>query len=119
MVSYGKILSWASPEPSGFFGARACCRLFHMDAETRVEEAKILASSPGRYPILVAELPTGELRTFYYETGYDPERGKPVTEEWLRENAIGRHSFVEIDPPREVPLSALMDYVRQELLEGS
>ena len=77
---------------------------------------KILAYSPGRYPILVVELSPGELRTLYYETGYDLERTKPVTEEWLRENAIGRHSFVEVDPPREVPISTLRDYVSRELL---
>ncbi len=82
-------------------------------------EVKILAYSPGRYPILVAELSPGELRTLYYETGYDPEQTKPVTEEWLRENALGRHSFVELDPPREVPLPALMDYVRRELIQES
>jgi hypothetical protein len=88
--------------------------------ETLENEVKILAHSPGRYPILVVKLPdTGELRTFYYETGYDPERTKPVTENWLRESALGRHSFVEVDPPREVPLSALRDYVRQELLDES
>ncbi|CAA9459092.1 MAG: hypothetical protein AVDCRST_MAG14-2179 [uncultured Rubrobacteraceae bacterium] len=85
---------------------------------TLKNEAKILAYSPGRYPILVVELPSGELRTFYYETGYDSEQTKPVTEDWMRENAIGRHSFVEI-PPREVPISALRDYVRRELLEES
>ena len=79
--------------------------------------AKILAYSPGRYPILVVESPPGELRTFYYETGYDPERTKPVSEDWLRENALGRHSFVELSPPREVEISALRDYVRQKLLE--
>ena len=82
-----------------------------------MNEAKIRAYSPGRYPILVVELPSGELRTFYYETGYDPEKTKPVTEDWLRENAIGRHSFVEVNPPREVQLLALRDYVRRELLE--
>ena len=80
-------------------------------------EARILAHSPSRYPILVVELPLGELRTFYYETGYDPERTKPVTENWLRENALGRHSFVKVDPPRKVRLSALGDYVSRELLE--
>ena len=82
-------------------------------------QAKILAYSPGRYPILVVELPSGGLRTFYYETGYDPERTKPITEEWLRDNAIGRHSFVEASPPRDVRISALRDYVRRELLEES
>ena len=90
-----------------------------MDAQRPENEAKVLARSPGRYPILVVELSPGELRTLYYETGYDPERTKPVTEDWLRENALGRHSFVEVDPPREIPLSALRDYVRRELLEES
>ena len=86
--------------------------------ETRQNEVRVLAYSPGRYPILVVELPSGELRTFYYETGYDPDRTKPVTRDWLRENAVGRHSFVEI-PPREIPLSSLRDYVRRELLGES
>ena len=86
--------------------------------ETVENEARILAHSPGRYPILVVELSPGNLRTFYYETGYNPEQTKPVTEDWLRENAIGRHSFVEVDPSYEVPVSSLRDYVRQELLEG-
>lgn len=84
--------------------------------EIRDNEAKILAHSPGRYPILVVELSPGELRTFYYETGYDPERSKPVSEGWLRENALGRHSFVEVRPPREVHISSLGDHVRRELL---
>ena len=80
-------------------------------------EARIRAYSPGRCPILVVELSSGELRTFYYETGYDPERTKPVSEDWLRENALGRHSFVELSPPREVEISALRAYVRRKLLE--
>ncbi len=90
-----------------------------MNFEAPENEAKILAHSPGRYPILVVELSSGELRTFYYETGYDPEQTKPVTEDWLRENALGRHSFVEVNPPRELSLSALRDYVHRDLLEGS
>ena len=85
--------------------------------ETRDNTAKILAYSPGRYPILVVEASPGELRTFYFETGYDPERTKPVSEDWLRENALGRHSFVELSPPREVEIWALRDYVRRELRE--
>ena len=85
--------------------------------ETRDNAAKILAYSPGRYPILVVEAPPGGLRTFYYETGYDPERTKPVSEDWLRENALGRHSFVELSPPREVEIWALRDYVCRELRE--
>jgi hypothetical protein len=88
-----------------------------MSPEASENDTKVLAHSPGRYPILVIKLPTGELRTFYYETGYDPEQTKPVTEDWLRENALGRHGFVKVEPPREVPLSALGDYVRRELLE--
>jgi hypothetical protein len=85
--------------------------------ETTANEARVLAHSPGRYPILVVELSTGELRTFYYETGYDPEQTKPVTKDWLRENAIGRHSFVEVDPPYKLPVSSIRDYVRREVLE--
>ncbi len=89
-----------------------------MDAETHDGDVKVLAHSPGRYPILVIELAPGELRTVYYETGYDLQRTKPVTESWLRDNAIGRHSFVGLDPPREMAPSALGDFVRQELLEA-
>jgi hypothetical protein len=83
------------------------------------ETVKVRANSPGRYPILVVELPGGELRTLYYETGYDLGRAKRVEEDWLRENAIGRHSFVKADPPREVQASDLRDYVGRELLEGN
>ncbi len=90
---------------------------FSIMGEKPQREAKVLAFSPGRFPILVVELATGELRTFYYETGYDPERTKPVSEDWLEENALGRHSFIEVNPPREVPLSSLLDYVRRELLK--
>ena len=88
-----------------------------MDAETRDGGVKVLAHSPGRYPILVIELTPGELRTVYYETGYDLQRTKPVTEDWLRDNAIGGHSFVEVAPPQEMPAYALRDFVRRELLE--
>jgi hypothetical protein len=79
---------------------------------------KIRAHSPGRYPILVVELAGDGLRTVYYETGYDLERAKEVEEGWLRDNAIGRHSFVEVSPPREMPAGSLEDYVNGELLEG-
>ena len=83
------------------------------------ETVEVRAYSPGIYPILVVELPGGELRTLYYETGYDLGRAKGVEEDWLRENAIGRHSFVEVNPPREVQAFDLGDYVGQELLEGN
>jgi hypothetical protein len=79
---------------------------------------KVRAYSPGRYPILVVELASG-LRTAYFETAYDLGSAKEVEEDWLRENAIGRHSFVEVSPPREIPVSSLMDYVSRELLEES
>ena len=82
------------------------------------ETVKIRANSPGRYPILVVELPGGELRTVYFETGYDLERAKRVEESWLRENAIGRHSFVEVDPPRQVRADSLAGFVGRELLGG-
>ncbi len=84
--------------------------------ESPEDTVKVRANSPGKYPILIVELPDGGLRTAYFETGYDPERGKTVGEDWLRENAIGRHSFVAVDPPAEVPASALEGYVRRELL---
>ncbi len=90
-----------------------------MNRKTSEYAVKVLAYSPGRYPVLVVELRTGELQTFYYEAGYDPEQSKPVTKDWLFENAIGRHCFVEVDPPREVTLPTLRDYVSQELLKES
>ena len=89
-----------------------------MERETDTPNVKVLAHSPGRYPILIAEFAPGDLRTLYFETGYDPERAKFVTEEWMRDNAISRHSFVEVDPPRELPAPALEDYVREELLSN-
>ncbi len=80
---------------------------------------RLRAYSPGNYPILVIELPGGKLRAVYFETGYDLRKAKEVEEDWLRENAIGRHSFVEADPPREIAASSLEDYVSRELLEKS
>lgn len=89
-----------------------------MERETGTPKVKVLAHSPGRCPILIAEFSPGDLRTLYFETDYDPERAKPVTEEWMRDNAIGRHSFVEVAPPREIAVPALKDYVREELLNN-
>jgi hypothetical protein len=83
------------------------------------ETVKVRAYSPGRYPILVVELAGGELRTVYFETAYDLVNAKVVREDWLRENAVGRHSFVEANPPREIPASSIKDYVSRELLKGS
>jgi hypothetical protein len=86
-----------------------------MSAET----VKVRAYSPGRYPILVVELADGGLRTVYFETGYDLGNTKVVEEGWLRDNAVGRHSFVEVSPPREVEAGSLEDYVSREILEGA
>ena len=79
------------------------------------ESVRIRAYSPGEYPILVVELTSGGLRTVYFETGYDLGRAKAIEEDWLLENAIGRHSFVEVDPPVEIPAGSLHDYVRREI----
>jgi hypothetical protein len=82
------------------------------------ETVRIRAYSPGRFPILVVELAGSGLRTVYFETGYDLGRAKGVEEGWLSENAIGRHSFVEVSPPREISVSSLKDYADRELLGG-
>ncbi len=86
-----------------------------MDASSK-RKVKVRANSPGNYPILIVELPTGELRATYFETDYNLERGKRVEEGWLRDNAIGRHSFVGVEPPAEIPASSLGDYARREIL---
>ena len=87
-----------------------------MEGHQAQQSVRIRANSPGEYPILVVELPSGGLRTVYFETGYDLGRSKTVEEDWLFENAVGRHSFVEVDPPVETPAKFLGDYVRRELL---
>jgi len=87
-----------------------------MEAEKTNENVRVLAHSPGRYPILVIERHSGELCTAYFETGYDLGRAKTVERDWLKENAIGRHSFVEVVPPLETTAAALPDYVRSEIL---
>jgi len=79
---------------------------------------KVRAYSPGRRPILVLELASGESRTAYHETGYDLERSKPVEEAWIEDNAIGRHGFVKVDPPEEVPVSGLADYAREKTTQS-
>jgi hypothetical protein len=84
-----------------------------MEGDQVQESVKIRANSPGEFPILVVELPSGGLRAVYFETGYDLGRAKTVDENWLSENAIGRHSFVEIDPPVEMPAGSLGEYVRR------
>lgn len=80
----------------------------NMTEHTNTVEVRAL--SPGEFTILVVALPSGELCTIYRETDYDLDRSKPVTEDWLRDNAIGRHSFVPVDPPEEVETSALAEY---------
>ncbi|MEJ7813786.1 MAG: hypothetical protein WKF53_01295 [Rubrobacter sp.] len=87
-----------------------------MEGDQAQQSVRIRANSPGEYPILVVELPSGGLRTVYFETGYDLGRSKTVEEDWLFENAVGRHSFVEVDPPVETPAKSLGEYVRKEIL---
>ena len=82
-----------------------------MEGDQVQGSVKIRANSPGEFPILVVELPSGGLRAVYYETGYDLGRAKTVDEDWLSENAVGRHSFVEVDPPVEMPAGSLGEYV--------
>lgn len=82
-------------------------------SEATQEPVKVRAYSPGRYPILIVELPSGVLRAAYLETGYDLDRSKPVEERWLHENAIGRHSFVEVQPAQELAPPELASYARR------
>lgn len=78
----------------------------------------VRAYSPDSRPILVLELGPGGLRTAYYEAGYDLNRTKRVSEEWLRDNAVARHSFVEVSPPRRLEAGDLRDYVESELVSN-
>ena len=84
-----------------------------MEGDQAPESVKIRAYSPGEYPILVVELPSGGLRVVYFETGYDLGRAKSVEEDWLLDNAIGRHSFVEVDPPMEMPVGSIGEYLKR------
>ncbi len=88
-----------------------------MTEKAKDSHVKIRAKSPGLYPILIVEMPSGELRVAYYETGYDLERTKPAGEDWLRDNAIGRHSFIPVEPPEEVSAASIADYVQREALD--
>lgn len=85
-----------------------------MEENTR-ETVVLRAYSPDSHPILVLERGSGELCVAYYETGYVLERTKRVGEEWLRDNALGRHSFVEVSPPRSLGSGELGDYVESAL----
>lgn len=82
------------------------------------QKLKLRAYSPGKFPILAVETPEGELRLLYYETGYDLSNFKPAEEAWLQDNAVGRHSFVALDPPEESSVEELQDYVEREILEA-
>ncbi|MDQ3386572.1 MAG: hypothetical protein M3475_03075 [Actinomycetota bacterium] len=79
---------------------------------------KLRAYSPGKFPILVVQTPDDELRLLYYETDYDPEVFKPAKEDWLRDNAIGRHSFIEVETPKDLDASELKEYVESEILNS-
>ncbi|WP_119065485.1 hypothetical protein [Rubrobacter indicoceani] len=75
---------------------------------------KVLARSPGRFPVLIVEA-SGRLLATHHETSYDLGAGKPVERSWIRDNAIGRHSFIEVDPPEEVSSRDLLSYAAGEL----
>lgn len=79
------------------------------------ETVTVRAYSPDPHPILVLERGTGELFVAYHETGYDLERIKRVAEDWLKDNAVGRHSFVEVSPPRKLEPGEIKGYVENEL----
>lgn len=83
--------------------------------ERAPENVTVRAYSPDPHPILVLERDSGELCVVYHETGYELERAKRVGEDWLRDNALGRHSFVEVTPPRSLEAGELLDYARSEL----
>lgn len=87
-----------------------------MSEDMQRDTVKVRANSPGKHPILIVEISPGELRAAYHETGYDLKRSKSVKEEWLYENAMGRHSFAEVDPPEILTANSLEEYVRRELL---
>lgn len=93
------------------------CRLWIVQNGSSEGMVRVLARSPGRYPILIIETERGSSCAVYFETGYALDLSKPVSGEWVRDNAIGRHSFIEVNPPREMPASALRDYVRELLDE--
>ncbi|MGI8651159.1 MAG: hypothetical protein ACR2KW_12415 [Rubrobacter sp.] len=71
---------------------------------------KVVARSPGRFPVLIVESTSGKLLATHFETDYDLGAGKPVEPDWVRDNAIGRHSFLEVDPPEELDPEQLPDY---------
>ncbi|AHY45305.1 Hypothetical Protein RradSPS_0022 [Rubrobacter radiotolerans] len=78
-------------------------------SETR-ENVKVIARSPGRFPVLIVETPAGELLATHFETRYDLDLGKSVEAGWVRENAIGRHSFIEVEPPESLAPEELFEY---------
>lgn len=71
---------------------------------------KVHAHSPGKHTILIVETSDGKFLATHRETGYDLEKGKPVEHSWIKENAIGRHSFVGVEPPKEVEVSELRSF---------
>lgn len=99
------------PSPTVFPSAHTSYKLSLMAEFAGKNTVKVLAHSPGKYPILIIETADGKLLATYSETGYDLEKSKPVGRAWIRDNAIGRHSFVGVDPPEEVPVSELGSFI--------
>lgn len=79
---------------------------------------KLRAHSPGEFPILAVETAEGELRLLYYETGYDLDQFKPASEDWLRDNAVGRHSFVKLDPARDITPEELKNVAQRGTVDA-
>ncbi len=73
---------------------------------------KVHAHSPGKHTILIVETPDGTFLATHPETGYDLEKGKPVERPWIKDNAIGRHSFIGVEPPEEVPANELRGFAQ-------
>ena len=84
--------------------------------KSSTETVIVRAYSPDERPILVLERGAGRLCAAYYETDYDLGLTKSVTEEWLRDNAIGRHSFEEVSPAVSLKAAGIREYVDRKLI---
>lgn len=83
--------------------------------KSATETVIVRAYSPDDHPVLVLERGAGRLCTAYYETDYALGLTKSVSEEWLRDNAIGRHSFEEVNPTVSLKAAEIRAYVDREL----
>lgn len=79
-------------------------------SENISETVRVIARSPGEFPVLIVESSAGKLLATHFEVSYDIGAGKIVEADWVRDNAIGRHSFIPVEPPAEVPIDGLKEY---------